>query len=201
DATSNMYLQIFKRWEKTYGSGAQETFNNSSKEGSSSWIEQHEAVRMPKTTCGATLKSHDTLDLSLHLHRPFHYQERMDKKWNVVPQAEENNDLSNQQVFNNLMRSSEQECARTFGVGLPPCDVFGASSSSTNITSIDEMKLLVQSQVEAQIESRVAAQLAERISHYEKTQREMAQSIESMQRLLVLQGMLPPSQFPNTRRS
>ncbi|KAI3799682.1 hypothetical protein L1987_34981 [Smallanthus sonchifolius] len=165
DEQSNIYLQLFKRLEETLTkNGAQQTCN------SSSWSEQRKVYGEPKTARGTTFKSHGMVDLSLH--RPLQ------------------SDSSKEQVFTDLMRSNGQECVRTFGVGPSPCDVSVASSPSISLTSLDEIKMMVQSQVGA----RVAQEVAEKVSRYEKTQREMAERMESMHRLLLLGGLLPPSQ-------
>ncbi|KAI3793472.1 hypothetical protein L1987_36091 [Smallanthus sonchifolius] len=180
DEQSNIYLQLFKRLEETLTeNGAQQTCN------SSSWSEQRKVYSEPKTARGTTFKSDGTMDLSLHSHRPLHYQERMNEKWKGETQSHQS-DSSKGQVFTDLMRFDGQECVRTFGVGPSPCDVSVATSSSANLTSLDEIKMMVQSQVEARV--------AEKVSHYEKNQREMAERMEIMRRLLLLRGLLPPSQ-------
>ncbi|KAK9061288.1 hypothetical protein SSX86_018468 [Deinandra increscens subsp. villosa] len=150
---------------------------------------QWEAISAQKTTWGTSFKSHNRVGLSLNSARPLHYQAPFPQPLSVQPA--ERSGLLKQQAPSHLgMRPDVQGCVRSFG----------ASSSSVGVTCLDEIKAMVHSQVEEQIRARVEEQVAEKISQYEKTQREMVERMEGMQRLLMLGGFLPPSQVESQRQ-
>lgn len=124
----------------------------------------------------------------------------MTEKLNKVPESEQT-DSFKEQVFTDLMGPDGHGHVRTFGTGPSPHDVFGAGSSSTNSTSSDAIKMMVQSQVEAQLQVRVAEQVAKEVAHYEKTQEELVEKIERMHRIMVLNGMVPESAYNESNRS
>ncbi|KAK1409628.1 hypothetical protein QVD17_36157 [Tagetes erecta] len=185
-AQSNIYLQISQTLKETLRNNGQETDNDASKIGSSSWwSEDGEGINAtPKSTRFNAFESdRDAMDLSWRSYRPMPYQA------SYPPLHQEQSGSSKQvqhAVFADLMRPNEPS---------PGTMVHGASSSLVNVTMLDEVKMMVQAQVESQIQARVAQEVADQLSPYQEAYRKMAEKLESIRKERAGGGLSPsPSQ-------